>query len=353
MTKLTFLRSDKMPAIPKNNITIEEKIDNPSFFLLRDMLPSRLQELLSKVDHSSLTNIEEIRLRINRPVILRSDNREVTIIDDGQVSEVLNKGYVVTSEDIVKGLQIISQSSVYALEEEFRNGFITTKGGFRVGIVGKAVVEKGRVKTLKEINGLNYRVSRELLGIARKVLPYIVDSNIKKIYSTLIISPPQCGKTTLLRDLVRLISDGDMSSNWQGVNVGVVDERSEIAASFMGSPQFQIGLRTDILDSCPKAEGMIMLIRSMSPEVIATDEIGKPEDILAIEEALRAGVSVLTTVHGESYEDVLQRQNIAPLLKQGVFQRVIVMSRSLGVGTIEKIYKGNDLLVNIPFKCQQ
>jgi stage III sporulation protein AA len=156
----------------------------------------------------------------------------------------------------------------------------------------------------------------------------------------LIVSPPLAGKTTLLRDFVRQLSDGIPTLGFKGVNVGLVDERSEVAGTYLGYPQFDIGIRTDVLDGCPKAQGVMMLIRSMSPQVVATDEIGRPEDMEALQEALQAGVVVFTTIHGESYEEIKTRPFFKEVDSWRLFERIVILSRRLGVGTVEGIYEG-------------
>jgi stage III sporulation protein AA len=163
-------------------------------------------------------------------------------------------------------------------------------------------------------------------------MPYILDEN-RRLMHTIIISPPMCGKTTLLRDIIRNLSI-------RGLRVGVCDERSEIAGSFQGVPSFDLGPRTDVLDSCPKDEGMVMLIRAMSPDVIATDEIGKKSDIYGIETALYAGVSLLTTIHGKDYDDVL-KSGIGKFVADNVFKRYIVLSNHPSIGSVSKIYAEN------------
>ena len=211
-------------------------------------------------------------------------------------------------------MQFASDYSIYSVEDELRNGYITIRGGHRIGIAGKALMDNKGVRTLKNFSGLNIRISREKLGIASKILPYILNSK-GEFLNTLLVSPPQCGKTTLLRDIIRMISRGVPYMNFRGLKVGVVDERSELGACFQGIPQNDLGPRTDILDCCPKAEGMIMLIRSMSPQVIATDEIGKVEDSIAIEEAMMAGIKLITTVHGRSLENILNKNIVGKLVR--------------------------------------
>ena len=221
--------------------------------------------------------VQEIRMRIGKPLILVYDNEE-RLLPSGEPA-----GYLITKEEIRETLEYISHYSLYAYEHEMRQGFITIEGGHRVGVMGKAILEGNKVKNLQYISSVNIRMSHEILGCADKVLPYITKN--RQVCHTLVISPPCCGKTTLIRDLIRQISDGNRYV--KGCTVGVVDERSEIGGCYLGVAQNQLGMRTDVLDCCPKAEGMIMLIRSMAPQVIAVDEIGSPEDVHAIEYAMQ------------------------------------------------------------------
>jgi stage III sporulation protein AA len=228
---------------------------------------------------------------------------------------------------------------MYSFEEELRNGFITVSGGHRVGVCGRAVIENGRVKLLKDIGYMNFRVAKQVLGAADRVLGYLIRSP-DCIYNTLIISPPQCGKTTLLRDIIRRLSSGGEGDLFRGVKNSLVDERSEIAACSMGIPRNDVGIRTDVLDGCPKAEGIIMMIRSMSPEIVATDEIGRKEDADAIIDAVNAGVKVITTIHGSSTADFLNKQDLNRI-KKGVFERYVILSKKTGVGTLEAVLDGS------------
>lgn len=304
-------------------------------------LSPQLQELVSEGLQAFVGEVEEIRLRVKRPVLFRVGTREMTVTAQKKFTFQLEQGYVITGDELERTMQILSQNSLYAWEDEFKNGYLTIPGGHRIGFVGRGVLEQGKIKTLKDLSGINYRIGRQILGCADEVLPYLVKK--EEVRHTLIISPPQCGKTTLLRDLVRQISTGVPELSFTGVNVGLVDERSEIAGMYQGEPQFQIGLRTDVLDACPKAQGMIMLIRSMSPRVVATDEIGKNEDIEALHNALQAGVKVFTTVHGSSFEEIKTRPHLQTLINWHFFERIIVLSRRKGVGTLEMILDGTTL----------
>ncbi len=327
-----------MPLIQKewiNNKTINN-IKN----IILPSLSINIRQIIEKIDPRYLSTLEEIRIRENRPLMVTLSNRDYLVRPDGKLISKNSGAYMVTNQDSSSILQLISDHSIYAIEEELRNGYITLRGGHRVGFTGKGVLEGGNIKTLKYISGFNFRISREIKGVANRVLPYITDEG--EVLHTLIISPPQCGKTTLLRDLIRQISDGNTSLGLKGHKVGVVDERSELAGCYKGVPQNDIGIRTDVLDGCPKARGMIMLIRSMSPHVIATDEVGSSEDIFAIEEALNAGIKIITTVHGKDLEEISRRPLLKDLINNRIFKRIIILSNRLSTGTIEKVLEGDN-----------
>ncbi|MEE1315285.1 MAG: stage III sporulation protein AA [Faecalimonas sp.] len=266
--------------------------------------------------------LQEIRLRIGKPMIVISNGRERVF--PGSVSR----------EDFQETLEYVSNYSLYAFENELKQGFLTIAGGHRVGVAGQVLLEQGRVKNMKQISSLNIRVSHEIPDCAKLILPYVTKEG--QIYNTLLISPPRCGKTTLLRDLIRQVSDG--GPYLCGSTVGVVDERSELAACYMGVPQNQLGLRTDVLDCCPKAEGMLMLIRSMGPQVIAVDEIGSREDIQALEYAMHCGCKMLATVHGSSMEEICRKPLFDRLVSEEIFERYVVLENRKQVGEIKGIY---------------
>lgn len=308
----------------------------------RDVLFScgtNIRNILTKVKEQDFHTVEEIRIRIDKPLMFNTSSGDYFLSTDGTLTKNINHAYLIKLIDITQTVELMSENSLYAYQEELKNGFITLKGGHRVGLVGKIVIDKNEIKTVKDISGLNIRIARQVNGCANKIISKIIDK--KTIHHTLIISPPNCGKTTMLRDIIRQISDG--VENLCGLKVGVVDERSEIAACYKGIPQNNVGVRTDVLDTCPKPQGIAILVRSMSPNVIATDELGTKEDVKAVEEALNAGIRLITTAHAKDLEELSKKTGISELFKQKLFGRIVVLSNARGPGTIEDIIDGDTL----------
>ncbi len=303
--------------------------------LRREVFPylaPSLRLLLERLEPGRAERLEEIRVRSHCPLVLRDDRGEYFLTEKGGATASPGAAYIVSGEEVWKTVQLISQGSFYAFEEEFRQGFLTIPGGHRVGLAGRAVLENGGVKTLRDIGSLNFRMARAVPGAADPILPFVLSDRGERF------SPPRAGKTTVLRDLVRQLSTGVRRLGFQGINVGVVDERSEIAACYAGVPQHDLGPRVDVLDRCPKAAGMMLLVRAMSPQVIATDEIGKAEDAEALEDVRNAGVGVVATVHAGSLEELERRPKMREVLGLGVFERFVLLSRRQGPGTVEGIW---------------
>ena len=279
--------------------------------------------------------LQEIRLRVASPVILRYRQQEYFLAQRGGLTREANVAVCVGVEQIKETIEYMSNYSRYAYEHEMRQGYLTIRGGHRVGLAGRVIEEKDGIKGMQYISCLNIRLAHEVIGCADHIFPYLQAGD--SIYNTLILSPPCGGKTTLLRDIIRILSSGKKKEeHFGGVTVGVVDERSEIGACYHGVPQNDLGFRTDILDGCPKGEGMMLLVRSMAPQVIAVDEIGSMDDVAAMEYAANSGVKLLATVHGASIEEIKRKPGIDRLIKQHFFERLVLLGGS--VGHVRAIY---------------
>nr|WP_295283047.1 stage III sporulation protein AA [uncultured Blautia sp.] len=296
---------------------------------VQNLFAENIRKLLieEKPDYDS---IYEIRLRTGKPLFLVYSGGERCLKIKGR------EPYLVTGQDLKETLEYVSGYSLYACEDEIRQGYISVQGGHRIGVAGKVILDGKHIRGMKYISCINVRLSHQVPGCADTVMPYIQDG--EHLSHTLIISPPRGGKTTLLRDVIRQLSNG--REDIPGVTVGVVDERSELAGSWQGIPQNDLGLRTDILDACPKAEGMQMLVRAMSPDVVAVDELGREEDFRAVESVIHCGCCLIATAHGNSLEDVLRQPFFQKLKEMEIFEKYIVLGGRNQVGAIKGIYDG-------------
>lgn len=274
-------------------------------------LSNNIKKEILNSDISTFSELEEIRIRNNKPIILKFLEKE----------KIIN--YKIKTEDILETLEKVTENSIYTYEKQIANGFITLPGGHRVGITGNAIIEEGKVINITYISGMNFRIARQIKGCSNFLLSHIY--NIEEIKNTLIVGIPGTGKTTILKDLIRNISNG--TENISGVNVGVVDERNEIAAMYKGIEQTDLGTRTDVISNLPKDIGVKMLIRSMTPRVIAVDEIGGKKDSETINYASKSGVKVIATIHGDSITDIKLNPEINEILNNRIIEEVIVLDK--------------------------
>lgn len=257
--------------------------------------------------------LQEIRMRAEKPIILKLRERDLIL------------QYNITQAEILQIVERLCENSIYAYKNQICEGFITVKGGHRVGLTGSCVIENGKIINVKHISSLNFRIAREVLNCSTRVLREVIDIENKSIYNTILVAPPGKGKTTMLRDIIRRLSNGIDEINFKGKTCGVVDERGEIAAMYKGIPQNDVGIRTDIIENVEKNQGIHMLIRTMAPEIIACDEIGSKDDVEAIHYALYSGVKGIFTMHGKNIEDIKNNKQIYELIENREIQKVVFL----------------------------
>ncbi len=267
--------------------------------------------------------IEEIRIRVNRPVILKYPEGKEDILD-----------HVVSQTEILNILQSLCNNSIYSYQSQICDGYITLQGGHRVGITGNVAMKDGKITNVNYVSSLNFRIAREIIGASDEILKEVVtkrgNNNIcnLEINNTLIVSKPGCGKTTVLRDLVRNISN-------MGFTVSLIDERGEIASMYKGIPQNDVGLRTDVMDNVTKSIGMKIAVRTMAPQVIVADEIGTEGDLEAINYGICSGVKGIFTAHGSDISELRQNEALNKLYDEKLFKRIIFLKNR---GKVSKVY---------------
>ena len=285
-------------------------------------LPEKARRMLT---FKNIGDAEEIRLRKGLPLVVVFSDKSYFLSNDATFTDNINNAVIISGDDINEALELIVKSSLYTAENSLKQGFVTVEGGNRIGISGSAVVSNSKITSIRNISGLNYRIAKEIFGSSDKIIDKIYHNNT--IQNTLIISPPCCGKTTILRDIARNLSN-------KGLKVSIADERNEISALSSGYLGFDLGYSADVLEGVPKKDSFRILIRSMSPDVIITDELGGDEDYHSVKKAIYSGVSVIATVHADSREEFFKTN----YKFKDLFSCFITLNRKNGPGTIGEIY---------------
>lgn len=289
------------------------------------VLPPELRQQALALPAQERERAEELRLRCGWPM--------AAVFPEG---EVPLGGRKIVTQDLELLLEIASRASVHAVLSQLREGYLTIEGGHRLGLCGTAVLENGQMRNLRSLSSVSIRIARQHPGAALPLLSGLMEGG--RLCSTLIAAPPGMGKTTLLRDLVRCISDGD---GMPPLRVGLADERGEVAALYGGVPQLRVGRRTDVIEGCPKAQGAMLLLRAMNPQVLAMDEITAPEDVAALLTAAGCGAVLLATAHGEG-DELTRRPLYRTMLEERIFQRVV---------SIQRTEQGRSYTVDAPEPC--
>ena len=294
-----------------------------SFVQAVQALPLRLRQEALSLPEGDRARAEELRLRAGWPM--------TAVLPEG---ERPLGGSPVEGRELEQLVEIASRASLHTVLDQVRRGYLTFEGGHRIGLCGTAALREGAIHALRAISSANLRIARQVKGAAAPVLDGLCPGG--RLADTLILAPPGLGKTTLLRDLIRSVSEGEGCTP---LRVSLADERGEVAAMYNGRPQLEVGRRTDVAEGCPKAQGLMLLLRAMNPQVLAVDEITAPEDVGALITAAGCGVTLLATAHGEGRAGLERRPLYRPLLDEGLF-RFLVRIRREGerrIHTIEEL----------------
>jgi len=291
------------------------------------ILGSNIRNIVAKQYDFIESNAVEIRLRVNSPILIKSNKGEFFLEENTKV----------TKKDIDDTVSNITKNSIHAFEKEIRSGYITVEGGHRVGLGGDCIYEGDIFKGFKNITSLNIRIAREFPGCTGNYLKYFMNSN-KNIYNTLIIGPPLSGKTTFIRDISVNFSDGMKFPYFEGCDITLIDERGEISSVFNGVPQMYVGKRTDVLSYCMKKDGFFMSIRALSPKVIISDELGSKDDFEIVQYALKSGVNIIATAHGFGIEDVKKNIYMRSIIENNFFDRALILKSSKNPSVVKEVY---------------
>lgn len=317
----------------------EKQMDNiKRFDIAVQSLSGRLSRFFTALDDSEKSIIREIRLRSRRPVTVITARGTEFISSSGRLTQVFSELTVKTDEaELQEIFRRLCGYSVHSFKDAINKGYITVDAGHRAGVAGTAVCENGRIISVRDVCAINLRIAREIKGAANDIYR---SEFIDGLRSVIIAGPPSSGKTTVLRDLVRLLSGDGRGKIYKTF---VCDERGEIAACVSGVEQNDMGINSDIITSYPKAEGIMIGLRSFSPDIIVCDEIATEEEACAVEAGVNSGVYFALSIHARDERELKTKPILKRLLSTGAFSKVILLSGN-NVGTTEKTFTAGDIL---------
>lgn len=288
----------------------------------------KIKNSLMELPNEIKKEVQEICLRVNSSIVIVTSTKSFFLGSEGNLSPEDSKSFVVSQNDILETFKILCNFSIYSFQNQIKNNFITLKGGHRVGICGTAIIDGEKIINISDISSMNFRISKEIIGCSDKIFEKLG----LNLGGTLIVGPPASGKTTILRDIARKLSN--TYENGKLIKVSIIDERREIAAVYQGVPQKDVGF-SDILNGFPKAEGIMRALRTLSPRIIICDEIGNNEDADAIRKSLNCGVGIIASIHAESAEEISKSEKVKNILDSGAIKNVVLLDK----GKIKEIFE--------------
>lgn len=308
------------------------------FELAAKSLSNRLCGILLSLGDNDKSRITEIRLRSRRPVVVMTADGVNFLSHSGRLTQVYSDLTIKTDENEIQDIfRRLCGYSVHSFKDAINKGYITVSGGHRAGVAGTAVAENGKVTAVRDVCAVNLRIAREIKGAADEIYKNYFSNGLCSI---VIAGPPSSGKTTILRDLVRQLSGTERGCVYKAF---VCDERGEIGAVVSGIEQNDLGVNSDVITSYPKSEGILIGLRSFSPDIIICDEVASYDEAEAIESGLNSGVHFALSIHARNERELKTKPLLKKLLQTGAFEKVVLLSAEK-IGEIHRVYEAGDIL---------
>lgn len=303
-----------------------------SFNNVLTLLPLNIKNYIFTLPEQTKLSIKEIRLRAEKPIVIVTEKGSSFLTANSKTTYIYSSSLPkVSLKDLTEIVKRACDYSVYSHQEDINSGFLTVKGGHRIGLCGTAVIEKGKIVSVRDINCVNIRIASQKFGCANEIVKNVFFPGLK---NTVIAGPPMCGKTTVLRDLARQLSDGETGNYYKCV---IADERNEIACVTNGICGCNVGNNTDVLSAYSKLDAINIALRTMSPDIVFCDEIANANEVKAIINGIMCGVKFVVTAHCGDFEELRTRPAGKLLFDSGLFDCCIMLGTKERIGKIEKI----------------